>query len=51
MAETKPPDPTFEQTLALGTGIEVLACGNGYLEKDAQDPALAEDYKDQFELD
>ena len=35
----------------MGTGIEVLACGNCYLEKDAQDPALALDYKDQFELD
>jgi len=35
----------------MGTGIEVLVCGNCWLEKAAQDPALAEDYKDRFELD
>ena len=35
----------------MGTGIEVLVCGNCMLDKDAQDPALIEDYKDQFELD
>ena len=35
----------------MGTGIEVLACGNCFLEKDAQAPELAQDYKDQFELD
>jgi carbamoyltransferase len=35
----------------MGTGIEVLVCGNCYMEKDRQDPSLAEDYKDLFELD
>ncbi len=35
----------------MGTGIEVLACGNCFLEKDDQDPALKLDYKDAFELD
>jgi len=35
----------------MGTGIEVLCVGNCFLEKDEQDPALAEDYKDKFELD
>ena len=35
----------------MGTGIEVLAIGNCILRKEDQDPALAEDYKDLFELD
>ncbi len=35
----------------MGTGIEVLVVGNCFLTKDAQDPALAEDYKEMFELD
>ena len=35
----------------MGTGIEVLCIGNCFLVKDEQDPALAEDYKDMFELD
>lgn len=35
----------------MGTGIEVLVCGNCFLVKDEQDPKLAEDYKDKFELD
>ena len=35
----------------MGTGIEVLVCGNCLLEKDNQDPALLLDYKDAFELD
>ena len=35
----------------MGTGIEVLCVGNCFLEKEEQDPALAEDYKDKFELD
>jgi carbamoyltransferase len=35
----------------MGTGIEVLACGNCFLVKEEQDPELAEDYKDKFELD
>ena len=35
----------------MGTGIEVLVCGNCFLEKEDQDPELAEDYKDKFELD
>jgi len=35
----------------MGTGIEVLVVGNCFLAKEDQDPALAEDYKDKFELD
>jgi carbamoyltransferase len=35
----------------MGTDIDVLVCGNAFLEKSAQDPALAEDYKDKYELD
>ena len=35
----------------MGTGIETLAIGNCFLRKEAQDPALAQDYKDAFELD
>jgi len=35
----------------MGTGIEVLAAGNCLALKEDQDPALAEDYKDAFELD
>lgn len=35
----------------MGSGIEVLVVGNCYLAKEDQNPALAEDYKDKFELD
>jgi carbamoyltransferase len=35
----------------MGTDIDVLVCGNAYLEKSAQNPALREDYKDKYELD
>jgi carbamoyltransferase len=35
----------------MGSGIEVLVVGNCYLAKEDQDPDLAEDYKDMFELD
>ncbi len=35
----------------MGTGIEVLAAGNCLLKKEDQDPELAQDYKDSFELD
>ena len=35
----------------MGTDIDVLVCGNAYLEKSAQDPALQEDYKNKYELD
>jgi carbamoyltransferase len=35
----------------MGTEIEVLAVGDCLLLKEDQDPALAEDYKDAFELD
>jgi carbamoyltransferase len=37
--------------LIEGTGIEVLVCENCFLVKEEQDPELAEDYKDKFELD
>ncbi len=35
----------------MGTEIEALAIGNCLLRKEDQDPALAQDYKDAFELD
>jgi len=35
----------------MGSGIEVLVVGNCFLTKENQNPALAEDYKDKFELD
>ncbi|MCX7181024.1 MAG: carbamoyltransferase [Proteobacteria bacterium] len=35
----------------MGSDIDVLAIGGCYLTKGAQDPALALDYKDRFELD
>jgi carbamoyltransferase len=35
----------------MGSEIERLALGNCYLVKEAQDPALKLDYKDEFELD
>ncbi|MPZ36584.1 MAG: hypothetical protein GEU95_00740 [Rhizobiales bacterium] len=35
----------------MGTEIELLAIGNCVLRKDAQDPALKLDYKNDFELD
>ncbi|MDA1323825.1 MAG: carbamoyltransferase [Proteobacteria bacterium] len=35
----------------MGSGIEVLVVGNCYLAKEDQNPDLAEDYKDKFELD
>jgi len=35
----------------MGTDIELLVAGNCVLRKDAQDPKLARDYKDEFALD
>jgi carbamoyltransferase len=35
----------------MGTGMETLVCGNCYLSKSAQNPALAKDYKHEFEPD
>ncbi|KWV91785.1 carbamoyltransferase [Erythrobacter sp. YT30] len=35
----------------MGTGLDVLTIGNCVLYKDQQDPKLAEDYTDMFELD
>ena len=35
----------------MGTEIEILVAGNCWLEKDAQDPALKQDYKNAFEMD
>ena len=35
----------------MGTDIEWLACGNAILRKENQDPALAEDYKNKYDLD
>lgn len=35
----------------MGSDIEVLVCGNCFLKKEDQNPDLAEDYKDLFELD
>ena len=34
----------------MGTGIEALAAGNCYMEKDGQDPALLTDYREKFHL-
>jgi len=35
----------------MGTDIELLTIGRAILRKDMQDPALAEDYKNKYELD
>ncbi len=35
----------------MGTRMETLVIGNSFLRKADQDPALAEDYKDRFDLD
>ena len=35
----------------MGTGIDWLVCGNAILRKEQQDRALAEDYKNKYELD
>ena len=35
----------------MGTGIERLVCGNVVLHKEQQNAALAEDYKNKYELD
>lgn len=35
----------------MGTGLDYLAVGNCVMTKDQQDPALAQDYKNQFKLD
>jgi carbamoyltransferase len=35
----------------MGTDIELLAIGNCLLHKDQQNPALAEDYRNKYELD
>ncbi len=35
----------------MGTDIEILVCGDAFLVKDEQDPALKLDYKNRFELD
>jgi carbamoyltransferase len=35
----------------MGTDIELLVCGNAVLRKDAQNPALKEDYKNKYQLD
>lgn len=35
----------------MGSEIEVLVCGNYYLEKEKQDKNLVNDYKDRFALD
>jgi carbamoyltransferase len=35
----------------MGTEIDWLVCGNAVLRKEQQNPALAEDYKNKYELD
>jgi carbamoyltransferase len=35
----------------MGTEIERLAVGNCWLKKEAQDPALKQNYESKFELD
>ena len=43
------PDDAFR--CFMGTQMETLVAGDCLLQKDQQDPALAKDYKDKFELD
>ena len=35
----------------MGTELDVLVIGNFFLQKQAQDPALAENYKEKYGLD
>jgi carbamoyltransferase len=35
----------------MGTQIDLLVCGNAFLEKPAQDASRTEDYKTEYELD
>jgi carbamoyltransferase len=35
----------------MGTDLDWLVCGNAVLSKSKQDPKLAEDYKNKYELD
>jgi hypothetical protein len=35
----------------MGTELDALAIGNLFLEKQAQDPSLAENYKEKYGLD
>ena len=35
----------------MGTELDVLAVGNCYLRKEAQNPALKQNYESAFELD
>ncbi len=35
----------------MGTDIDVLVCGNAFLDKTAQDPSRIEDYRDKYHLD
>jgi carbamoyltransferase len=44
-------DPEDAFRCFMGTEIEALAVGNCFLEKQAQNPALKQDYKNAFELD
>jgi carbamoyltransferase len=43
------PDDAFR--CFMGTELDVLAVGNSYLRKEAQDPALRQNYEAAFELD
>jgi len=43
------PDDAFR--CFMGTDLDVLAVGNSYLKKEAQDPALRQNYESAFELD
>jgi carbamoyltransferase len=35
----------------MGTDIDVLVCGNAFLDKSAQDPSRVEDYRDKYHFD
>jgi carbamoyltransferase len=35
----------------MGTDIDVLVCGNAFLDKSAQDPSRIEDYRGKYQLD
>src|SRR5437764_893859 len=35
----------------MGTNIDVLVCGNAFLDKHTQDPSRAQDYSHRYQLD
>jgi carbamoyltransferase len=43
--------PTDAFRCFMGTELDALAIGNLFLDKQAQDPSLAENYKEKYDLD